>query len=149
MSVTDRMPTTAEVAEFVRSHFAAKAAADRETLAAQFVPDLAWWVPLSAARHGLVERPIRGAERIVELISSDIMYERQAREWTVHDLVTDGAKVAVRASLRARVTATGQPYENDYTFFMRLEGLKIAEVWEAFDSAYVLERLAASPGNAR
>jgi ketosteroid isomerase-like protein len=61
--------------------------------------------------------------------------------WTVEDWVSDGVKLAVRASLKATIAATGEAYENSYTFFYRLEDLRIAESWEAFDTAFAADRL--------
>jgi ketosteroid isomerase-like protein len=46
-----------------------------------------------------------------------------------------------RASLKATIAATGEAYENSYTFFYRLEDLRIAESWEAFDTAFAADRL--------
>ena len=124
-------------------HFDAKSTCNRAALAEQLVENIRWWPPLSASRAGIVESPIEGADRILDLITSSYMYKENGREWSVLDFVTDGVKVAVRANLRAIVATTTEPYENDYTFFMRLDGLRISEVWEAFDSAYAIEHLQA------
>jgi ketosteroid isomerase-like protein len=136
------LPTYAEVVDFIAAHFAAKGACDRATLAAQVTDDICWWIPQSVAKRGVVECPLRGRERILDVVTSEGMYLRTGRIWTIHDvaLSADGAKVAVRATLNATVAATGESYQNSYAFFLRLEGMKVAEVWECFDSAYVLER---------
>jgi ketosteroid isomerase-like protein len=136
------LPTYAEVADFIAAHFAAKGACDRATLAEQLTDDIRWWVPQSVTKRGLVEYPLRGRDRILDVVTSEGMYLRTGRIWTVHDvaLSVDRSKAAVRATLDATVAATGESYQNSYAFFLRLEGMKVAEVWECFDSAYVLER---------
>jgi ketosteroid isomerase-like protein len=134
-------PTADEVGQFVVDHFRAKSECNREALLEQFAPDVRIWTPLSLTSRNFVERPTVGAERIADLITSEYFYTRAGREWTVEDWVSDGAKLAVRASLKAIVAATGEAYENSYTFFYRLEGLRIAESWEAFDTAFVTDQV--------
>jgi ketosteroid isomerase-like protein len=134
-------PTADEVGQFVVDHFRAKSECDREALLEQFAPDVRIWTPLSLTSRNFVERPTVGAGRIADLITSEYFYTKAGREWTVEDWVSDGAKLAVRASLKAIVAATGEAYENSYTFFYRLEGLRIAESWEAFDTAFVTDQV--------
>jgi len=130
-----------QVDDLVRNHFRAKAECDREALAQQFAADVVVWTPLSLTTRGFVDRPTVGAQNLIDVIASDYFYERTGREWIVHDYVSDGEKLAVRATLKARVAATGQPYENSYTFFYRLENNQIAESWEAFDTALVTDQV--------
>ena len=134
-------PTADDVRQFVIDHFRAKSECDREALLQQFTPDVKVWTPLSLTSRSFVERPTVGAERMADIIASEYFYARAGREWTVEDWVSDGVKLAVRASLKATVAATGEPYENSYTFFYRLQGLRIAESWEAFDTAFVVDQV--------
>jgi ketosteroid isomerase-like protein len=129
-----------DITRFVREHFAAKADCDRQVLSSHVADDLRWWAPQSATRNGLVERPI-GRDRWLDIVTSDAMYARDDRQWIVHDVVTDGTAVAVRAELIATIAATGAAYRNDYIFFMRLAAGRIAEGWEQFDSSYAFEKL--------
>lgn len=134
-------PTADEIERFVIGHFRAKSECDRKALLQQFAPDVRIWTPLSLTSRNFVERPTVGAERIADIIASEFFYAKAGREWTVEDWVSDGIKLAVRASLRATVAATGEAYENSYTFFYHLEGLRIAESWEAFDTAFAADRV--------
>jgi ketosteroid isomerase-like protein len=137
----EAMMTPRQIEEFVLDHFRAKSECDRAALSEQFADDVTVWTPLSLTSRGFVERPTIGAARLVDLIASEYFYKKEGREWVVEDYVSDGEKLAVRATLRAVVTATGQPYENSYTFFYRLENGRIAESWEAFDTALVAEQV--------
>jgi ketosteroid isomerase-like protein len=140
-----KTPTADEVERFVADHFRAKSECDREALRQQFTPDVKVWTPLSLTNRGFVERPTVGADRMADLISSEYFYAKAARQWTVEDWVSDGSKLAVRASLKATVAATGAAYENSYTFFYRMENLRIAESWEAFDTAFAAEQVRPQP----
>jgi ketosteroid isomerase-like protein len=135
------MLTPGQIEGFVFDHFRAKSECDRAALGQQFAEDVAVWTPLSLTNRGFVERPTIGAARLIDLIASEYFYKKEGREWTVEDYVSDGQKLAVRATLRAVVTSTGQPYENSYTFFYRLEDGRIAESWEAFDTALVTDQV--------
>jgi ketosteroid isomerase-like protein len=133
-----------QIAEFVVAHFRAKSESDHAALLTQFAPDVKVWTPLSLTSRGFVERPTVGAQRMADIIASEFFYLKDGRAWTVEDWVSDGVKLCVRASLKARV-ATGDWYENSYTFFYRLEGLQIAESWEAFDTALAVDQVKPQP----
>lgn len=138
-------PIRDEIERFVIDHFRAKSTCDREALVQQYAPDVRIWTPLSLTSRNFVERPTVGNERIADLIASEYFYTKAGREWTVEDWVSDGTKLAVRASLKAIVAATGEPYENSYTFFYHLRGLQITESWEAFDTAFSADQLRPQP----
>jgi ketosteroid isomerase-like protein len=142
-------PTADEIGRFVIDHFRAKSECDRPALLEQFAPDVRVWTPLSLTNRNFVERPTVGAERMADLIASEFFYTKAGRAWTVEDWVSDGVKLAVRASLKAIIAATGEPYENSYTFFYRLDGLRIAESWEAFDTAFAADRVQPQPDSIR
>ena len=130
--------TQAEFDEFVTSHFRAKQNCDRDALASQFAADVVLWAPRSLTDRGFVDRPFVGADRLIDVITSDYFYKREGRDWTVEDYVGNGDKLSVRATLRATVAATGGPFEMSYTFFYRLSDGRIAETWEQFDTAKVV-----------
>jgi ketosteroid isomerase-like protein len=143
--VTETNPSSNQIEVFVTNHFRAKSEADHGALLAQFTPDVKVWTPLSLTKRGFVQRPTVGAQRMADIIASEFFYLKDGRAWTVEDWVSDGSKLSVRASLRARVSATGDWYENFYTFFYRLEGLQIAESWEAFDTALAADQVRPQP----
>jgi ketosteroid isomerase-like protein len=143
--VEDASASTEQIEAFVRDHFRAKSEGDHGALLVQFATDVKVWTPLSLTTRGFVERPTVGAQRMADIIASEFFYLRDGRAWTVEDWVSDGTKLSVRASLKARVAATGDWYENSYTFFYRLEGLQIAESWEAFDTALAADQVKPQP----
>ena len=57
-------------------------------------------------------------------------------EW----FVAEGDHVAVHAHMQGR-TASGNNYLNYYHFLYRLNGGRIAEVWEHVDTAYAFARM--------
>ena len=134
-----------QIEAFVIAHFRAKSEGDHAALLTQFAPEVKVWTPLSLTTRGFVERPTVGAARMADIIASEFFYLKDGRAWTVEDWVSDGLKLSVRASLKARVAATGDWYENSYTFFYRLEGLQIAESWEAFDTALAVDQVKPQP----
>jgi ketosteroid isomerase-like protein len=133
--------TNEQIEQFVHDHFRAKSECDSAALAQQFAADVVVWTPLSLTSRGFVERPTVGAQRLIDIIASDYFYKKEGRKWTVEDYVSDGDKLSVRATLKAQIAATGEPYENSYTFFYRLENQQIAESWEAFDTAFAADAL--------
>jgi len=104
-------PTADEIERFVIDHFRAKSECNREALLQQYAPDVRVWTPLSLTSRNFVERPTVGAERMADIIASEYFYAQAGREWTVEDWVSDGGKLAVRASLKATIAATGEAYE--------------------------------------
>jgi ketosteroid isomerase-like protein len=118
------------------------AIADRDRAAASrcIVDDVTWWVPQSAAAHGL-ERPLRGREKVLELLCGPSRYEVGTMMWEHHRVFHDDSFVIAHCSLRA-TTRSGRDYENQYALLYRFDGLLIKEAWEHTDTAYAFSRFA-------
>jgi ketosteroid isomerase-like protein len=128
--------------DLVKKHFESKRACDQAELTKEIAKDVRWWPPASAERKGIVSRPIEGAETMVAHLATE-MYEEDGRTWTITHIFGEGNLVCARARLQARVAATGEEYDNVYSYVFRLENGQIAEVWEDFDTAYAFEKLLA------
>ena len=128
--------------DLINKHFESKRRSDQVELTNEFAEDVRCWPPVSVERKGIVSCPIEGRERLVDHMTTE-MYEEEGRTWTVTHLFGDGNLVCARARLQARVAATGDEYDNTYTYIFRVENGKIAEMWEDFDTAYAFEKLLA------
>jgi ketosteroid isomerase-like protein len=128
--------------DLINKHFESKRRSDQVELTNEFAEDVRCWPPVSVERKGIVSCPIEGRERLVDHMTTE-MYEEEGRTWTITHLFGDGNLVCARARLQARVAATGDEYDNTYTYIFRVENGKIAEMWEDFDTAYAFEKLLA------
>jgi len=128
--------------DLINKHFESKRRCDQVELTNEFAEDVRCWPPASAERKGIVSCPIEGRERLVEHMTTE-MYEEEGRTWTITHLFADGNLVCARARLHARVAATGDEYDNTYSYIFRVEDGRIAELWEDFDTAYAFEKLLA------
>ncbi|HET6189437.1 MAG TPA: nuclear transport factor 2 family protein [Trebonia sp.] len=126
--------------DLIRKHFESKRSCDQVELAKEIAGDVRWWPPASAERKGIVSRPIEGAKTMVAHLATE-MYEEEGRTWTITHIFGEGNLVCARARLQARVAATGDEYDNVYSYVFRVEDGQIAEVWEDFDTAYAFEKL--------
>lgn len=111
---------------------------DRASASPCLADDVTWWVPQSAGTRGL-ERPLRGRERVLELLCGESRYEIGTMVWVHHQLFHDGDFVIAHSSLRA-TTRSGREYENQYALLYRFDGLSIEESWEHTDTAYAFSR---------
>jgi ketosteroid isomerase-like protein len=111
---------------------------DRAATSACLADDVTWWVPQSAAEHG-IERPLRGRESVLGLLCGKSRYEPGSMNWQCHHLVHDGDMVVAHCTLRAK-TATGRTYQNEYALIYRFQGELIVESWEHTDTAYAFSR---------
>jgi ketosteroid isomerase-like protein len=116
------------------------AIAERDRLAAAgcLTDDVTWWVPQSAAAHGL-ERPLQGRDRVLELLCGESRYVVGSMVWEYHQILSDQDFVVAHCSLRA-TTVAGRDYENQYALLYRFRGPLIAESWEHTDTAYAFAR---------
>jgi ketosteroid isomerase-like protein len=109
---------------------------------ALYAPDVEW--SLSASLP--FDRPMRGRDAVVAFNTA---------VWTVHfrpdctveilDEVGDAASSAVRFIYRAHSKIADKPYENEYTVFVRSGPTGISHVFEALDTALILEFLQGRP----
>jgi ketosteroid isomerase-like protein len=118
------------------------AIAERDRVAASrgLADDVTWWVPQSAGARGL-ERPLRGRDRVLELLCGESRYEVGTMAWKHHQVFHDDNFVIAHSSLRA-TTRSGRDYENQYALLYRFDELLITEAWEHTDTAYAFSRFA-------
>jgi uncharacterized protein len=126
--------------EIVVRLLSAIAERDRAAASRCIADDVTWWVPQSAGERG-PERPLRGRERVLELLCGESRYEVGTMVWEHHQLFHDGDFVIAHSSLRA-TTRSGRDYENQYALLYRFEDLLIKEAWEHTDTAYAFSRFA-------
>jgi ketosteroid isomerase-like protein len=131
--------------DLIKKHFESKRRCDQAELNKEIAEDVRWWPPASAERKGVVTRPIEGRQTMVAHLATE-MYEEDGRTWTITHLFGEGDQVCARARLRARVAATGDEYDNEYSYVFRVENGQIAEVWEDFDTAYAFDKLLGAHG---
>jgi ketosteroid isomerase-like protein len=110
---------------------------DLAGMRALFTDDIVMWWPPSAAKQFGGGRCIRGADEFVAFAGEPIdrIYRRETMRWEIHRMVVDGDFVWMRATLTA-LTPRDVPYQNMYFVMLRIEGDKIAEIWESIDTAY-------------
>ncbi len=132
--------STAHRKSVVVSLLTAIADRDRPAAADCLTDDVTWWVPQSAAAHGL-DRPLHGRDRVLELICGESRYVVGTMAWEYHQTLCDHDFVVVHCSLRA-TTVSGRDYENQYALLYRFRQQLIAESWEHTDTAYAFARFA-------
>ena len=126
--------------QVVCDQLAAMERLDAETQGALMTDDVKWWVPQSAVDASGLDRPLSGKKAVLELLGgADAFFSEM--HWTIDQLVAEGEHVAVHAHMQGR-TASGNDYLNYYHFLYRLNGGRIAEVWEHVDTAYAFARMA-------
>ncbi|MDR3499741.1 MAG: nuclear transport factor 2 family protein [Parvibaculum sp.] len=111
---------------------------DVKAMSALYAPDIEW--SLSASLP--YPRPMKGFDAVVAFntsVWSDSYFPDC--EVTILDEIGDERSSAVRFIYRARSRASGTWYENEYTLFARGDAKGIREVFEALDTAAVLDQL--------
>jgi len=126
--------------QVVRDEIAAMETGDTETQERLLTDDVRWWFPQSAVENTGLPRPMEGKEAVVGLLGGVDVYFSETH-WTIDQMVAEGDHVAVHAHMQGR-TASGNDYLNQYHMLYRLEGGRIAEVWEHLDTAYAFARMA-------
>jgi ketosteroid isomerase-like protein len=120
----------------VQGFLAALARGDRESARAAFTEDASWRYPASLGGPGVH----RGRDAIFDVYFGvdEKLFETGTRhyDFEITSTVAEGDRVAIEMRHRGR-TRDGRPYETDYHVLYRLEGGRIAEVHEYFDSLYV------------
>jgi ketosteroid isomerase-like protein len=109
-----------------------------DAMSVLYAPDVEW--SLSASLP--FPRPMKGFDAVVAFNKSvwtDSYFPDCSV--TILDEIGDERLSAVRFIYRARFRASGAMYENEYTLFARGSGGGIREVFEALDTAAVLDQL--------
>ena len=106
--------------DLIKKHFESKRRCDQVELNEEIAEDVRWWPPASAERKGIVSRPIEGRATMVAHLATE-MYEEAGRTWTITHIFGDGNLVCARARLQAQVAATGDEYDNEYSYIFRVE----------------------------
>ena len=120
---------------------------DRSLLERLVTDDVVWWVPRSAARHGLA-RPLVGRPAIVELLrGSKDFFRADTTTWTVISMIGEGSSVVAHVERRC-LTSKGAEYENDYLLRFDFEDGRIREAWEQTDTALAFDLFALTSDSA-
>ena len=120
---------------------------DRSLLERLVTDDVVWWVPRSAARHGLA-RPLVGRPAIVELLrGSKDFFRADTTTWTVISMIGEGPSVVAHVERRC-LTSKGAEYENDYLLRFDFENGRIREAWEQTDTALAFDLFALTADSA-
>ena len=99
-----------------------------------FTADARWHVPFSNPM--IRPNPKCGLAGVMEVLSSGVaIYQAGSLDIRIESMIGDQEDVAVQLTLIARL-ANGAPYDNRYFFRFRLEGERIAEVWEYLDTLH-------------
>jgi hypothetical protein len=128
MSMTLRTPAGRLVSAF----------GDVDKMKAMYAPDIEW--SLSASLP--FPRPMKGFEAVVAF-NTGVWNDTYHPDCTVEilDEIGDERLSAVRFIYRARYRASGGMYVNEYTLFARCGAEGIREVFEALDTAAVLDQM--------
>jgi ketosteroid isomerase-like protein len=128
--------------QVVRDQLAAMDRVDIDAQAALMADDVQYWVPQSATQVGGLPRPLVGKEAVLGLLANAKAYFSETNI-TIDQIVAEGDYVAVHSHMEGR-TASGNDYLNQYHWLFRLDGGRIAEIWEHLDTAYAFARMAPS-----
>jgi ketosteroid isomerase-like protein len=128
--------------QVVRDQLAAMDRVDIDAQAALMTDDVQYWVPQSATQVGGLARPLVGKEAVLGLLANAKAYFSET-DITIDQIVAEGEYVAVHSHMQGR-TASGNDYLNQYHWLFRLDGGRIAEIWEHLDTAYAFARMAPS-----
>jgi ketosteroid isomerase-like protein len=120
----------------------------RGALGALLTDDARWWFPPSVVDLRSLPRPITGRENIVHIVIADIpVFEKDSSTFEILHRVQEGDLVALHFERIATIRG-GSPYRAEYHFLVRLDGARVAEVWDIIDTlrATDLVRNARPPG---
>ena len=83
---------------------------DRSLLERLVTDDVVWWVPRSAARHGLA-RPLVGRPAVVELLrGSKDFFRADTTTWTVISMIGEGSSVVAHVERRCLTSKGAETY---------------------------------------
>jgi ketosteroid isomerase-like protein len=119
-----------------------KAIADKDRASASecLADQVTWWVPPSAAEHGIA-RPLSGRDDVLNLLCGESRYEVGTMVWEYHHILHGDDLVVVHCALHAR-TRAGRPYDNEYCLLYRFVGQLVVESWEHTDTAHAFAQYA-------
>jgi ketosteroid isomerase-like protein len=127
--------------QVVRDQIAAMGRQDAVAQGALMTDDVRWWVPQSAVEAAGIARPLAGKTAVLGLLAGAGAFFSESH-FSIDQVVAEDDHVAVHMHMQGR-TASGKDYLNYYHFLYRLEGGRIAEVWEHVDTAYAYARMGA------
>jgi ketosteroid isomerase-like protein len=110
---------------------------DVDSMKALYSADIIWHLP-------------KGLPRQIQMHGYDEVLRHNIEVWDkshdpncrieILDEVGDDRTSAVRFIYHTRFLGTGQAYSNEYTVFVRSQGGRITHVFEAMDSAYLMDQ---------
>jgi ketosteroid isomerase-like protein len=127
--------STAEATALVRSFFEALSSGDLERVG-EFFDDETVWTVCAVGIPGAGAH--RGRRAIVEDFLGPVrgLFEPGEPKVELTNVVAEGRWVAVEAIGRGRFL-DGRPYENQYSFWVEVDGRTIRTIREYMDSQYV------------
>jgi ketosteroid isomerase-like protein len=129
--------------ELVREFLDALGRQDTDALRSMLTPDARWWFPRSVVQEGA--RPVVGRDEVLAaIVPPRPAFAKDTTTWTFHHLVGEGDLVAAHVD-RSSLTAAGRPYESEYHFLVRSDGVRISELWDILDTARAREQISAGP----
>ena len=99
--------------------------------------DAAWHLPTSIGSRRPGGADLRGDAARAIFLEATGVYEPGGSMDILH-LMAEGDLVSMHCTLHAR-TRSGNDYDGSYHMLFRIEGERIAEVWEFLDTAYLAE----------
>jgi len=111
---------------------------DVDAITALLAPDAQWWITPSV---GVLGSPTIGRESIRESMQVIFGQLYQEVRTVVHHVLVEQTMGAARFTMFATANfANGQPYENEYSIWIRVQDSMIDRVWEYLDTAHVVSQ---------
>jgi predicted SnoaL-like aldol condensation-catalyzing enzyme len=129
------MGDTVRNKELVREFWTARPEDQRGYL----TDDACWHLPTSIGRRRPGGADLHGDGARAIFTDATEVYEPGGTSEILH-VIAEGDLVSLHCRLQARTT-NGADYHGAYHMLFRVEGERIAEVWEFLDTAYLMECL--------
>jgi ketosteroid isomerase-like protein len=122
--------------QLIRTFLGAMASRDRETLQQVLADDVVWHTPPSTMPD--FRGPHIGRVAAIALVTEagGSLFVDGTQRIEPLNLLAEDDQVAAQFRMTAQ-TLSGLTYDNQYAFFFRCSGGRIAEIWENVDTAYV------------
>lgn len=101
--------------------------------------DIVWHLPASVGQRNFGTTELRGDRARGIFAAAGKVYE-PGGTCDVHHVIAEGDLVSVHCTLHRRMRG-GAHYSGSYHMLFRVEGERVAEIWEFLDTALVLERM--------